>query len=914
MKSAFSPATTQPAIRIEGCRLFPAHLSATFRRGRLLPIAIALCGSAAFAQGVALNPGPEPVNPKADASRLAADYGKLPLSFAANHGQANNQVWFTSRGDGYSLFLTDEEAVLSLSKDVANRPVARKPGGVGVPNSPNQGGKRSSTSLIETDNVRMRIVGARPGLKINGEDKLPGVANYFIGSDPSKWHSNVPTYAKVRYSGVYPGVDLVYYGNQGRLEYDFVIAPEANPKQIKLHFTGANKLKLDRDGNLTVIATNGEIAFHKPVVYQLSDGQQKNQSASQRQPVDGKFTLQAGNTVGFKLGNYDRNRALVIDPTLVYSTYLGGIYGEVGYGIAVDAYGCAYVTGQTFDTDFPVTAGALQTASNAPIFSSNAFITKFNPAGSALMYSTYLGGNDKLDTFPLLGDYGVAIAVDAAGDAFVTGFTGSTNFPVTKGAFQTTNEGAKYSGTAFVTELNPGGSGLVYSTLLGGSGGDYGLSIALNGSGNAYVAGTTGSTNFPITKAAFQKINKGAANQASTAFVTELSSDGTGLVYSTYLGGSGGDHGYGIAVDADGNAYVTGGTSSKDFPVTQGAFQATNKSRNYSNAFITKLDPAGTGLVYSTYLGGAGVGYPGDQSIGIAVDAAGYAYVTGEASSRDFPVTLGAFQTSPGDIFVTKIDLDGTALVYSSYLGDIYGDSSTGIAVDAQGRAQVTGTTYSTNFPVTKGAFQTVNNTGQSYSSNAFMTEFSPSGSSLNYSTYLGGSSSWNGDGFTGDAGGGIALDRAGSPYLTGTAGSADFPITSYAFQHNNNGEALGNVFVTRFVRDAARTSMRLTADNNPAKAGETVTFTAEVYPVVGHGIPTGAITFTISGKQVAVVPLDNTGHAEYPTSTIEPPNIVGTFKHWIEAYYSGDTHYSASYNGLDQLIVPAASLPQIAH
>jgi hypothetical protein len=263
---------------------------------------------------------------------------------------------------------------------------------------------------------------------------------------------------------------------------------------------------------------------------------------------------------------------------------------------------------------------------------------------------------------------------------------------------------------------------------------------------------------------------------------------------------------------------------------------------------------------------------------------------------------------------VTKIALDGTALIYSSYLGDLYGDASTGIAVDAQGRAYVTGTTYSTNFPVTKGAFQTVNNTGQSYSSNAFMTEFSPSGSSLNYSTYLGGSSSWNGDGFTGDAGGGIALDRAGSPYLTGSAGSADFPITSYAFQQNNNGEASGNVFVTRFVRDAARTSMRLNADNNPAKAGEKVTFTAEVSPVAGNGIPTGVITFTISGKQVAVVPLDNTGHAEYPTSTIEPPNIVRIFKHWVEAYYSGDTHYSASYNGLDLLIVPAASLPQIAH
>ena len=415
---------------------------------RLAPatLVLALCGGASFSQ--------QPATPT-DTAVVASEYGKLPLSFQTNQGQSDPQVRFTSRGNGYSLFLTDSAAVLSLSKPEA------QPKSIG----PKRGvakGLTADTRTVLTDVVRMELVGAAPGLRVAGTDELAGKVNYFIGSDPAKWHSHIPIYGKVKYSSVYPGVDLVYYGNQQQLEYDFAVAPGADAKPVRLHFAGAEKLTLNGGGDLTVSAKNGDIAFHKPVVYQMKDGK--------RQPVEGTFRLLAGNDISFALGKYDHSRELVIDPTLAYSTYLGGSFSDSAKAIAVDSAGDAYVTGIAASSDFPTTAGAYIPTKPGGTYTQVIFVTKFNPQASALIYSTFLGG-----TMYLGNDRPEGIAVDAAGDAYITGETSSPDFPHTPGAFQDTKK-ADPNGdlTGFVTRLNSTGSHLIYSTFLGGSGGGQG--------------------------------------------------------------------------------------------------------------------------------------------------------------------------------------------------------------------------------------------------------------------------------------------------------------------------------------------------------------------------------------------------------------------------------------------------------
>jgi hypothetical protein len=841
------------------------------------------------AQAVSPRPAQAP-NPTPTQFALANKYGKLPLSFEANRGQSDQQVRFTSRGRGYSLFLTDTEAVLALGKDGAKQTRRAKP-------DQDDAKDHLAGSQLKTDVVRMQLAGANTGLRVVGEDRLPGVTNYFIGSDPAQWRSDVPTYAKVRYANVYPGVDLTYYGNQGRLEYDFVVAPGADPRIVRLHFAGAQKLKLSAKGDLRVIAKNGEIAFHKPVIYQPKSSQQLTESVNQRVPVDGKFTLLAGNTVGFELGSYDPNRMVVIDPSLEYTTYLGGSSIDSPAGIAVDAVGDAYVTGYTVSTDFPVTSGAFQTvnkkSSNA--FTSNAFVAKLNSSGSFLLYSTYLGGTNS--------DTANAIAIDASGSAYVTGLTFSTDFPVTAGAFQTANNGVNGVENAFVTKLNPSGSALVYSTYLGGSSGDAAYSLALDASGAAYLTGVASSADFPVTGGAFQTAN-GAAAPGENAFVTKLSPDGTTLVYSTYLGGSANDFGADIAVDASGNAYIAGAAGSSNFPVTPGAFQTTNQaaSNGEPNAFVTKLNATGSALLYSTYLGGSGSSdtyYSGDRGLGVAVDGAGNAYVAGVANSSNFPVTPAAFQTvnkaaknGGTNAFVSKLNPQGTALIYSTYLGGSDEDGALGIAVDGAGDAYLTGFAGSTDFPVTLGAMQmTLKSPG---GTNAFLTKLNPSGAGLTYSSFVGGSGTT-----PGDFGTAVALDRTGSPYLTGYTSSADLLVTPSAFQTINKTLATGlyTVFVTRFVNASARTSTFLTVDTNPQMVGVPVTFTANVVPVLGSGIPTGTVAFSVNNKGTSVeVALDNTGHASYTTSL-----PVG--KHWMLATYSGDSQYGASITALEETI-----------
>jgi Beta-propeller repeat len=845
----------------------------------------------------------------AQKARVVGTYGRLPLSFEDNTGQAEKSVKFLSRGGGYGLYLTGNEAVLTLCQTAfgAARPDFRRTPDL-LPKS------------AECDVVRMQLAGASLKTEPAGEDRLAGRVNYFIGSDPSKWRTSIPTYAKVRYSDIYPGIDLVYYGNQRQLEFDFLVAPHADPNAIRLRFSGPNRLRLAANGDLILSTAGGSLTFRKPSIYQAANGR-RVQSA-------GEFVLLAKNTVGLRLGRYDRDRALVIDPALVYSTFLGGsvdpnssaLFGGFPNAIAVDAVGNAYVTGQALSTSFPVTTGAFQTTDpGAATQGYPAFVTKLNASGTALIYSTYLGGS----AF----DQGNAIAVDAAGDAYVAGATSSTDFPVTPGAFQTSNNGAAHGGnSSFITQLNATGTALVYSTYLGGSAGNTAYAIALDTTGDTYVAGQTSSTDFPVTPGALQVQNNAAGLPKGfefNAFVTKLNPAGAALVYSTYLGGSGEpvniinscmsaqflptrlwDGVDAIAVDAEGNAYVTGTAVSTDFPVTTGAYQTQNNgAANYvTNAFVSKLNPTGSALVYSTYLGGSGCtcpfnsSYAGDASLGMAVDSAGNAYVAGIAFSSDFPVTQGAFQTSnrftysydgsnggPNG-FVTKLNPSGTALAYSTYLGGsggfIYrtpdfwmygGDQATGLAIDNLGNAYITGSTASADFPVTQNSYQATNNSPADTGYNAFVTELNSLGTAVVYSTYLGGngSSPYSGSGtiLIGDTASGLALDGSGNVYLTGTAESADFPVTSGVFQTTI--QARGNTFAAKLNIGPTFT---ITGVSVTIKAGATTGNTSTITVTPGNGF-TGSVALT------AAVTSAPSGAQDPPTFSFgatSPVNITG--------------------------------------
>ena len=707
---------------------------------------------------------------QASQARLVEAYGKLPLSFEINRGQTDPRVKFLSRGSGYSLFLTGDEAVLSLRKGSPSPKFGsdqtRHPSSVvGGQLRPaifraGSGGQRGPEATAAV--LSMRLVGANARAKVTGVEELLSKSNYFIGNDPKKWHTNVANYAKVNYANVYPGVDLVYYGNQRQLEYDFVVQPGADPRQISLVVespaAGGNKssLRINQNGDLVVRTDSDEVMFHKPVVYQLTTHHERAPTDF----IDGKYVFK-GDRVTFEVASYDKTKALVIDPALAYSTYLGGSNEEDGFAVAVDAAGNAYVTGLTLSSDFPTTPGAFQ-ASQPP--TSSYFVSKLNANGSALIYSTYLGGIGFFDNQN-------AIVVDASGNTYVTGSTGSSDFPVTPGAFQTTKRGTK---NGFISKINPTGSALLFSTYLGGSAFDNPSSIVIDASGDAYVTGFTNSPDFPVTPGAFQTSYAGGPD-IGDAFVSKLNAAGTALLYSSYLGGSDDDAGYGITVDASGNAYITGSTNSTNFPVTPGAFQTT--AGEFGDAFITKVNPAGSALVYSTYLG-----TNDSRGKSIAVDTASNAFVTGNASAG-FPTTAGAFQTTfkavnGVEAYITKLNAAGSALLYSTYLGGSSLDFGNGIGLDASGNAYVTGVTSSPDFPITPDAIQGKLR-GPRGSSNGFVSKLNAAGSALVYSTYLGGNGAFP---F------GVSVDGSGNVYVTGTAALTDFPVTPGAFQTNFGG------------------------------------------------------------------------------------------------------------------------------
>jgi hypothetical protein len=677
----------------------------------------------------------------------SAAYAKLPLSFVPNMGQMDVRVHYSAQSGARSFYFATQEAVFSF------------------------------TSKTKELVLRLAFLGGNPQTAITGRMPESGRVHYLIGNDPTKWHTDLPTYRELVYRDLWPGIDLLFRGENGQLTYEFLVRPGARVRDIRLAYRGAENLSLDPEGNLQIHTALGSISDTRPVTYQVIDGR--------RVPVPSRFVLRGQGrskaTYGFVVGNYDQRDVLVIDPGLVYSTYLGGTGDDEGHAIAVDSCGEAFVAGDTYSTDFPTTAGVFDKSYKG---SEDVFVTKLNASGSALVYSTYLGGTADEPY------WSASIAVDSDGDAYVAGTTYSPDFPVSPGAYQTTLKGAS---DAFVTKFNHDGSGLVYSTYLGGTSFDaayYGDAIAVDSKGQAYLTGFTESADFPVTSGVYQPSLKGPEN----AFVTKLNSTGTGLVYSTYLGGSSYDDATGIAIDAGGKAYVTGYTYSTDFPTTPGAYQSSLKG--LANAFVTKLDSTGSNLVYSTYLGGSNFDAAGSIDVGWDNKA----YVTGDTNSTDFPTTPGAFQTTYGggadDVFVTKLNETGSALDYSTYLGGALDDYANNIVIDTNGQAYVVGFTDSLNFPVTPDAFQaTFQGNGPPFLyGDAFVTKLSSKGSALIYSTYLGGTAQ--------DIGLGIAVDRARKVYATGATNSANFPTTSAAFDPTYNGAGppyfYGDAFVTK--------------------------------------------------------------------------------------------------------------------
>jgi hypothetical protein len=645
--------------------------------------------------------------------------GPLPLLFEPNQGQADPGVRFLARGRGYGLFLAPTETVLVLTSP--------RPSALGRRPLPADGEEAPTV-------VRMRLLGADPGAVISGVDPLPSRSHYLIG-DRSQWRRDVPTFARVRYADVYPGVSLVFYGNERQLEYDFVVAPGADPSAVALAFEGADVLRVDDGGDLVLATAAGELRLRRPLIYQERDGE--------RRPVEGGYVVADGR-VRFQVTAWDASRPLVIDPVLGYSTYLGGSSNDQGFGIAVDDQGAAYVTGATLSTNFPISATPFQTSRSGV---TDAFIAKLDPTGSVVLFSTFLGGSGD--------DAGNAIAVDLNGNVFVAGTTNSNNFPL-QGPFQATTRGFN---DAFVAKLDPSGSTLIYSTYIGSNTDDVANGIAIDALGRAYVTGSTASSTFPNNNAV---ICFGTKSTGADAYVLRLNAAGDTVDYCRFIGGPGTDVGQGIAADSLGNVWVVGSASSGVLGATPGAFQQIAPGK--LDAFVGKLDPLG-GLVYLTHLGGTG----DDEAFAVAVDALGNAYVAGSTTSFNFPTALpfqgarGGLQVGQHDAFVSKLSPDGSVLLYSTYLGGAGDDIANGIAVNqGDNTFTVVGSTTSVDFP----AVQALQAPGGRM--DAFVTKFTPSGASLLFSTYLGGT----GD----DVAQAVALDNDGVAYVTGSTNSPAFP------------------------------------------------------------------------------------------------------------------------------------------
>lgn len=678
-------------------------------------------------------------------SDRGGNHAQIMPTFEENRGQAPREVRFISRGSKYVLLLTASGVVLGLEK---GQPPA---------NSHRNYHPRHSAIWLQ-----MRLTGSNSDATPIGVDVLPNQTNYFRGHDPSHWQMGIRNYSRVKYARVYPGIDLVFHAQRGRLEHDFVLTPGTDANQIlwKIDRTSgpAPSLNIDTHGDLSIRVDGGVLRLPRPVAYEFSGTSQFPQL---ERTVNVRYQLRSSDQLGFVVAEHDPAKGLIIDPTLDYSTYLGGDQDDQSAAIAIDGSGATYITGQTFSANFPTTSGAYQTSCAKCPSSSDIFVTKLNASGSALAYSTYIGGSDS--------DTSSGIDVDSQGNAYITGQTTSSDFPVTPGAYQTTCSSCSSSvADAFALKLSATGA-LVYSTFLGGSGVDQASSIRVDASGNAHLVGSTSSSDFPTVNPLPPPNN--TLHGSQNVFVAEINKTGTSLLASTYLGGSSTDTGYGIAVDSTG-VYVTGQTTSNNFP-TVSAVQST--FAGISDVFVSKLAPNGASLIYSTYIGGT----QSETASSIAVDSSGNAYITGSTSSTDFPISAGAFQATysggGSDAFVTKVDATGSKILYSTYFGGTDIDGGNAIAIDSSGGAVVIGGTQSSNLPL-------ANSIQNKYGGNtdAFVMRLAPAGCGVTLSTYLGGHSA--------DIGTGVALDASGNAYFTGRTSSNDFPLGSSPVQASTGG------------------------------------------------------------------------------------------------------------------------------
>ncbi len=737
-----------------------------------------------------------------DQQAILARYGELPLMFEKNAGQTDRQVDFLVRGHGYQVFLTPAGVAIKVA--------ARRKGAI----------DSGAADAVNAAAVHLRWRGARADVQASGIDEMTSKANYFRGGDAAQHLSDISTFGRVRYAGLYPGIDLVYYGTQGQLEYDLIVAPGADPRQVRFAVDGALGTELDLLGDLVVRTAAGNVSLHRPVVYQTIKGQRKN--------VPARYVHSGENDFGVSLAAYDKKAPLIIDPVLSYGTFLGGKLDDGALAIAVDGSGNAYVAGYTLSSDFPTaTAYQRNLSSNG---GKNAFITKFNAAGSALAYSTYLGSNGGYERI-------VGIAVDASGSAYVTGFTASSTFPVTGGAYQTGVAG----GNSFVTKLAASGSALAYSTYVLNA---LTNGIAIDTAGNAYITGQATSP-FRTTAGAFQTTFK--STSGTNAFAASLNATGTAMRYATLLGGTGNDSGNSIAVDSNGYAYVAGSTSSSDFPIS-GAYQMT--LRGMSDGFVSKLNPSGNALAYSTFFGGSL-----DDSInGIAIDGKGNAYVVGETYSSNLPVR-NAFQpqkpganmsgSSQGSAFVAKILAGGDAIAYSSFIGgelcktpcsysgplQRQADIGQRIAADSLGHAYITGFANSAAFPLLNSLLPAA--TDYPSQAAAFVAKIGVGGNTVMYSTLT--SRNANEPATNSRPTYSVATDSVGSAYGTGSLGSdggsgtyaTTYLLSPGAYKTTRTLTSGGDVTVYKLT--SAASVMTLTSSSNPVTAQAPFSLTASI-------------------------------------------------------------------------------------
>ena len=700
-----------------------------------------------------------------DCEPLNKLYGNLPLQFEPNQGQADPRFDFVTRGAGYGLSLSAAEAVFVLNR-------------------------KQAANGLALSALTMKMAGANRRARPSATGSLPGRINYLIGNDPRKYQQGISTYSQVRYTNVYPGVDVVYYSKHHQLEYDFIVAPGAKAGAITLQIEGADAIRIDDNRDLVISIGDEVIRFERPSLYQKVN--------DQRLEITGQYILKGQGRVAFSIGEYNHSLPLVIDPVLSYSSFLGGSGADAGNDIKLDSAGNIYITGGTTSPEFPHKGNISQKGSF------DVFVTKLNPSGTSLIFSTFIGaaGNDS----------SLSIALDGSNNVFVSGVTDSPDYPTTVGAFQGTL-GSNQS--AMVTKLNAAGDTILYSTYLGGSGRiNNGARMTVDPAGDIYLAGSTYSTSFPTTSNAFQPtVNPFTGTNflsATDAFVARIHPAGAGaadLVYSSYLGGNlgDGDGGINITLDAGGFVYIIGSTESTDFPTTPDALQpsptttdpAIRNGKDIRDAFFVKMDlraSGAAGMIYSTYIGGTG----NESGTSIAVDRLNNVYLTGITNSTDFPVSRNAMQVSNSggiDAYVMKVNPSraGTAgLIYATYLGGSADDSGKALAVDGVGNVYLTGETRSTNLPVTVGAFQPsiggVSDVFSAPGGDAFVAKLNAAGTALVYFTYLGGSG--------GDSANAITIDSKANAYLTGYTFSVNFPLTSNALQSTQAGQF--DAFVAR--------------------------------------------------------------------------------------------------------------------